>query len=105
MIYLVNSPILTTDGSYKLQTISLDDARKMVTAGQYTSAIGHQSTADIMSTLLGVKIAVDRIRISQMVGDQVLVFALKGRPDIGADLTVDQLTDMGYTFKLLTRIE
>ena len=51
---LLNTSILTAAGNYILTDISLDQARQLVTdnAGNLDSAIGHASTAEIMTTLL-----------------------------------------------------
>ena len=75
---LLNTSILTTAGAYRLIDITLDDARRIVSdhAGNLDSAIGHQSTAEIMTTLLGVDVPVNRQMFAQEVGQQALVFKL-----------------------------
>ncbi|WP_343083161.1 STIV orfB116 family protein [Blautia producta] len=67
---LLNTSILTTAGAYRLIDITLDDARRIVSdhAGNLDSAIGHQSTAEIMTTLLGTEIPVNRQMFTQEVG-------------------------------------
>lgn len=103
-IALLNTSILTTDGEYTMHTIPVDQARELVQdeAG-YISAIGHESTASILSTLLGVDVPVNRILFEQAVGQQVIVFKLNGRPPEGQILTEAEIKEIGYSFKLLIR--
>ena len=104
---LLNTSILTTAGAYRLIDITLDDARRIVSdhAGNLDSAIGHQSTAEIMTTLLGTEIPVNRQMFTQEVGQVALVFKLNGRPPEGKILTVEEIEEIGYKFQVLKRLE
>ena len=104
---LLNTSILTTAGAYRLIDIALDDARRIVSdhAGNLDSAIGHQSTAEIMTTLLGTEIPVNRQMFTQEVGQAALVFKLNGRPPEGKILTVEEIEEIGYKFQVLKRLE
>jgi hypothetical protein len=102
-VALLNTSILTADGEYKMYTISLAQAKELVQNNNLISAIGHQSTADIMSALLGMKIPANRIQFEQQQGQQALVFKLNGRPDEGKILSVEEIEEIGYSFKLLVR--
>lgn len=104
---LLNTSILTTTGAYRLIDITLDDARRIVSdhAGNLDSAIGHQSTAEIMTTLLGTEIPVNRQMFTQEVGQAALVFKLNGRPPEGKILTVEEIEEIGYKFQVLKRLE
>lgn len=104
---LLNTSILTTAGTYSLTDISLEEARELVTdnIGNLDSAIGHQSTAEIMTMLLGVEIAVNRQMFSQEVGQRALVFKLNGRPQEGRVLQAEEIEEIGYKFQVLTRRE
>ena len=44
----------------------------------WTSGIGHQSTADLLTSLLGVEVEMNRVSVSLNAGDQVLVAQYKG---------------------------
>ncbi len=78
MIYILNSPVLTGYGSWRLDgPISLDEARQL--AKDAISAIGHQATADILTAQLGIKVEINRIQITMKPGDTALVFRLKRR--------------------------
>ena len=48
-IAILNTTIATTDGLYRISTITLDVAKELVSKSPILSAIGHQSTADILT--------------------------------------------------------
>ena len=104
---LLNTSILTTAGEYSLTDITLDEARDLVKGNRdnLNSAIGHASTADIMTAMLSVKIPINRQMFIQEVGQRALVFKLNGRPEEGKILTVEDIEQIGYKFQLLYRIK
>ncbi|MGB6301151.1 MAG: DUF1874 domain-containing protein [Rivularia sp. (in: cyanobacteria)] len=102
-VALLNTSIITNDGDYSLRSISLKEAKEMVQIAELDSAIGHQSTADIMSTLLEVEVVVNRQMFSQQIEQKALVFKLNGRPEEGKILSKDEIEDIGYTWKVLAR--
>lgn len=109
-ITLLNSSILTDYGTYQYRPLTLDEARAIVAdaraAGdEIESAIGHQSTAELLSALLGVAVETNRIEYRQRKGDVALVFKLSKRPPEGVVLTRDELEKLGYEFGLLTRLD
>lgn len=103
---LLNTSILTAAGNYTLKDIALETARQLVSdnTNNLDSAIGHASTAEIMTTLLGVDIPVNRQMFLQDVGQAALVFKLNGRPEEGKILTAAEIESIGYKFQLLTRL-
>ena len=103
---LLNTSILTTTGTYSLTDITLDEAIRLVSdnVDNLDSAIGHQSTAEIMTTLLGADIPANRQMFVQQVGQQALVFKLNGRPQEGKILSAEEIETIGYKFQLLTRL-
>lgn len=106
-IALLNTSIITTAGAYVLTDITLDQARDLIAenADNLDSAIGHQSTAEIMTTLLGQDIQVNRQMFVQEVGQTALVFKLNGRPEEGKILTAEEIEKIGYKFQTLIRTE
>lgn len=102
-VALLNTSIITADGEYSLQGISLEKAREIVAGVALDSAIGHESTAQIMSELLGVDVPVNRQMFAQQVRQIALVFKLNGRAPEGVILNREQIEEIGYSFKLLTR--
>ena len=105
---LLNTTIATNDGVFQVETISLDRAKQLMSQHinvykvGVDSAIGHESTAAIMTELLGFDVPVNRQQFQQQPGQLALVFKLKGRPAEGKILSADEIEDIGYEFKLMT---
>ena len=104
MITILNTSILTTTGTFRLDDITLDEAKNLVHNNEILSAVGHKSTADILTTLLQKEIPANRIEYAQNVNEKALVFKLNGRPEEGKILTADEIKEMGYKFQLLTKV-
>ena len=100
---ILNTSILTTVGTYELKDITLEQAQDLVHNNDILSAVGHQSTADILTTLLGITVPMNRIQFAQEVGQKALVFKLNGRPEEGKILTQQEIEQIGYKFQLLIR--
>ena len=108
-ITVLNTSILTNFGKYQYNEISLDRAREIAQQAndfnQLVSAVGHQSTCDILTKLLGVTIPMNRVEYKQEIGTAALIFKLKGRLEEGKILTVEEIEEIGYNFGLLIRLE
>ncbi len=105
MIYLLNTPILTAYGSYKFEPITVKKVRKLLQENEWRSAIGHDSTASMLSEILGMFVAKNRVAITMQKGDIAIVFKLKQRPPEGAILTKDELEKIGFEFAKLVKID
>lgn len=104
MITILNTSILTTAGTFRLDDITLDEAKNLVHNNDILSAVGHKSTADILTTLLQKEIPANRIEYAQNINEKALVFKLNGRPEEGKILTADEIQEIGYKFQLLTKL-
>ncbi|HMT02319.1 MAG TPA: DUF1874 domain-containing protein [Burkholderiales bacterium] len=102
-VTILNTSILTNYGYFRYQRIGLDWAKAIV-QDEFESAVGHQSTCDVLSALLEINVPLNRQMYKQEVGDTALVFKLNGRPEEGKILTVEEIEQMGYEFGLLTRV-
>ena len=71
---------------------------------QFISAIGHQSTTDLLSELLQCPIPMNRSQIVMQAGDQALVFRLLKRPPEGQVMDKQQMLTLGYTFGMLSKL-
>ena len=101
---LLNTSIITAPGNYTMKPITLEKARELVeNAYSLDSAIGHESTAQIMSELLGVDVPVNRQMFEQKSGQKALVFKLNGRPPEGKILSREEVEKIGYHFQLMIR--
>ena len=106
----LNAPILTAPGEYKCEAITLTAARNLVQefhnlGRTIQSAIGHASTAELMSTMLKYPVENNRINFIQTPSDIALVFKLKQRAPEGVVLTRQQIEAIGYELGLLQRID
>ena len=104
-IAILNTTIVTTDGLYRITPITLEVARVLLNRAPMLSAIGHQSTADILTELLGLDVPVNRINFAQEVNQIAIVFKLKSIAPEGVILTKEEIENIGYEFKLMTREE
>ena len=104
---ILNTSIITSEGVFSLRDISLEEARKLAIDNRdnLLSAVGHQSTAEILTTLLGVEIKMNRINFVQEQHQEALVFKLLGRPEEGKILTLSEIEGIGYKFQVLIKIE
>lgn len=114
-IALLNTTIATTDGTYEVKTVSLGYVLnylydELMNMAVLDSAIGHESTAQIMDTLLrptlknfDLSIEMNRQMFAQEVGQTAIVFKLKGRAPEGKILSAEEIEAVGYDWKLMTR--
>lgn len=123
MITLLNTSIITAHGKYEYTPLTLEDAQRMVilpcfncqngcpvcggwgVVDNFDSAIGHESTAEILSELLQVKVSVNRQNFIQSPNSRALVFKLKTRAPEGQILDRQEIEQIGYEFGLLSRTE
>jgi Domain of unknown function (DUF1874) len=103
LVALLTTSILTNDGNYSMKTIDYVDTGNLLSGKEILSAIGHESTAQILTELLGVDVPVNRIQFAQEVGQQALVFKMNSRLPEGKILSREEIEEIGYSFKLLTR--
>jgi hypothetical protein len=106
---LLNTSVLTDYGTFVYQSLSLDEARRLVREFQQAgktvqSAIGHQATADLLAALLEFPVAVNRMEFKQTVDDLALIFKLKQRAPEGTILNHQEIEAIGYEFGLLRRM-
>lgn len=105
-VWLLNSPIITTNGLFRCRTISLDEARALVAEQGFESAIGHALTATVLSDLLAIDCPVRRFEFQQAQGQLAIVFRLAQR--IAEGLVLHDrvaIEKVGYSFLLLSREE
>lgn len=103
---LLNASVLTDFGSYDFKEITVEQAKLLVNrpAG-FASAIGHRSTAQILSNLLEVKVPEHRVRLHQQPGQDAVVFKLNERIEEAVVLDLDELHRIGYTLGHLRRLD
>lgn len=104
MLTILNTSILTSYGTFEYGSMTLDEVKAAIKEEGFQSAVGHQSTCDVLTSLLGQEIPLNRIQYSQQPGQRALVFKLKGRPEEGKILTAQEIEEIGYEFGMLVRL-
>lgn len=99
-ITILNCAILTNEGVFSHTSSNLEEVKELINGG-FQSAIGHQATSDVLTTLLGVEVPVNRIQYKQTPEDTAIVFKLNGRAPEGKILTVEEMEEMGYSFSII----
>ena len=105
MLYLLNTTVIPggADGIWQATSLSLGQAQVYAMHSKsYTSAVGHESTAEIMSELLKVDVSVNRIQVKPVPGDQMLCFKLLKRAPEGVILSRKEINELGHEFVLMT---
>lgn len=108
-LVLLNTASVTTDGVFKVGTLKLSDAIKIVNLHASSSpeliesAVSHPATAKIMEELLGVPVPVSRQMFEQKIGQLALCLKLNARPEPGKELSREELIDIGFSFKAIYR--
>lgn len=100
MLYVTNAfsvnmilPLLHTDNSVavRFERIELEAAKTLLNEQPFVSAIGHSSTAQLLSTLLGVDIPENRTAITLTKTDTILIAQITVRPPEGHVYSYDEL--------------
>jgi hypothetical protein len=103
MIYLLNTPILTAFGHWHFcGPLSVEAARARL-CQPFQSAIGHASSAQLLTRLLQIDVPVNRIAITMAPGDCALVLRVLGRLPEGAVLSATELESVRYELGWLER--
>ena len=104
---LLNSTVLTSNGIFKLTDLSLQEARNLVLQNldNLENCIGHEATALTLSNLLNIEVLPERASLSQVKGQLAIVLKLNGRPQKGQILSQLEMEQMGYSLKLLEKLD
>lgn len=98
MIYILNSfsvPVNYDEVSsvlLKIERVSVDEARSFLRDKEFQSAIGHESTARLLSELLGVKILPNRVSIHMHKHDIGIHFVIARRLKEGEIISYEELS-------------
>ncbi|SFG06227.1 protein of unknown function [Desulfotomaculum arcticum] len=104
-VALFNGTVATTNGLYSIKDIDAATAKRYIKQNGFLSAIGHEATAEVMSDLLGENIKMNRIQFHQQVGQFAIAFKLNIRPQEGDVLTRKEIERIGFSLKLMERLE
>jgi len=107
MKYVLSALVIPcTDDSFvfKCDKVDLKTAREFVKDDDFISAVGHESTAKLLSELLGVEIKPNRIFVDMKVGDTALTIQFLERIQEGRILSKEELEEMYRNGKIVFRI-
>jgi hypothetical protein len=102
MLYILNTLIVPVDfdkypsATVRLTKISIEEAKTLLASQPFTSAIGHEATAKILSQLLSINIPTNRISVWMERGDVGLHFFLKTRLPEGKVLSEEELKQLQF---------
>jgi len=65
--------LATFPTSMKVTALTADEVRTRLKAGVVESAVGHADTAALFSTILGMAIPMNRVSLSLVPGDEIIV--------------------------------
>jgi len=128
MIYFMNTSIIPSNfnGIVSVKEITLNDVKSigiwqygcfteqedMIRCGCekcthnlesiiWVSAVGHESTAQIMAAKTGFKIKMNRLNVEAKVGDKFICFQLKTRGQEGKIYMLEEMQQMECVWKIL----
>ena len=93
--------MLSSDATIRVTEVDTLKAKEVLSSGNFTSAIGHLATADVVSNLLNVKVEANRVPIKLQKGDTILIFQLLTRLEEGKVLNREELEKIQYKFFLV----
>jgi hypothetical protein len=76
-----------------VRPMDLQRVRSLLELG-FESAVGHQSTAEILTNLLGIKVPANRTAIKLQSGDVLIVFQLNVRLNEGQVLSKNEVLEL-----------
>jgi len=91
--FILNSLITPFKGetaNFFIEKIDIETA-KLSLPKNFTSAVDHQATAELISNLLEVEIKVNRVQVFFEIGDEALAFVPRERLPEGKVLTKEEL--------------
>jgi len=104
-IAIYNGPVVTTNGLFRVSDLALDEAKLLLHNNPFISAVGHEATATLLSEIMELNIPMNRISFQQQIGQKAVVFKLNIRPIEGLVLCRSEIEAIGFSFKLIERLE
>jgi len=103
-VYLANAfslSMVTPPTTLSVAEASAEDVKRLLING-FTSAIGHEATAKIISVQLGVQVPVNRVAIKLTSSDILAVYQLLTRLPEGKVLTDEEMKQVVAKWYLVT---
>lgn len=101
-VAFLSTTILTSEGNFHLRKVSENVAKQIIDLAEIKlSAVGHEATAKVMSSILGTEVLTNRIQYKQELGDIALCFKLHSRLPEGKILNEEELKALEYDLFML----
>lgn len=103
MLYLMSTTVIPhgANGVWRMSAIAAEAAAELAQSTPWASAVGHASSAEAMTAVLGVTVLPNRLTVEPAPGDVFLCLRLHSRPPEGVILDRPQLEALGYSWALL----
>jgi Domain of unknown function (DUF1874). len=109
VVYLANafslSMIPYSRSTVKIREVPVEEVKEILLSRQFVSAVGHESTAQLLSQILNISIPVNRVVITLKPSDILIVFQLLTRLPEGKILTLEELKQLKYKFYIVELVE
>ena len=99
------SPNMLSSGTMALiKETSLDKVKDNLNKINWTSAVGHEITANVLTALLGCEVKFNRTNLTLGVGDDVICVIPSFRANMAREFTREEVEAAGYRcFHIKTR--
>ncbi|MDP3991209.1 MAG: DUF1874 domain-containing protein [Candidatus Nealsonbacteria bacterium] len=89
---------------FEIKPIQSNTAKELCAGGNFVSAVGHDGTAEALSSLLGIKVPMQRLAVFMRRGDRAIQFVLRQRQPEGVVLDRETVEKIGYHLTLVSRV-
>ena len=103
-VYVANAfslSMITPPSTLSVVEASAEDVKRLLING-FTSAVGHEATAQIISVQLGIQVPTNRISIKLVSGDTLIVYQLLARLPEGKILGVNEMRQVPSKWYVVT---
>jgi Domain of unknown function (DUF1874). len=103
-VYLSNAfslSMISAPTTIKVLEANTENVKDIIKDG-FVSAVGHEATAQVITTKLNIPVQVNRINIKLVPGDVLIVFQLLSRLPEGKILSQDELRQMAAKWYVVT---
>jgi len=103
-VYLANAfslSMITPPTTLTVVEASVEDVKNILKDG-FTSAVGHEATAQVITTQLSIPVSANRVSIQLKTGDTLVVFQLLARLPEGKILGVDEMKEIPSKWYVVT---
>jgi len=86
-------PQVEGEVNLRVRRINTNEVRQLIANG-FFSAVGHQATAELLSTLLGVQVPLNRVNVTINDGQQIIICQLLVRLAEGQVLSLPEIQSL-----------